>query len=857
MTYRFTPPEQKIAGDHSRLFDMISRTSNEDRDSLIRHFAHHLEYSVGKYVHNTTDTDIYLALAYTIRDYLIDRWNETQDAYRKKGSKKVYYLSMEFLIGQMLKTNLVNMNALDLARTALADFGYDLDQICAQEPDAGLGNGGLGRLAACFLDSMSSLDLPSCGCGLLYNFGIFRQRVVNGNQVEAPDNWLDITNPWIIMRSDLIYPIGFAGYVEEYTDHLGRIKKRWIPGDQVLARAHDILIPGFRTRTVNQLRLWKAEATEDFDFKYFNHGDYIRAVEDKVFSENITHVLYPNENVTQGRELRLKQEYFLVSATIRDALREFFESGPANHDELPDRLFFQLNDTHPALAIIELLRVLVDEHGLEFPRAWGLVRRCFAYTNHTIMPEALERWNVDLLASLLPRHLDLIYQVNFHFLEEMRLKGESEDVISRLSLIEEGNPQRARMANLAVLGSTRVNGVSAIHTEIIKKSIFADFHRIFPDRFLNKTNGITFRRWLLSANPELTALINDAIGLRWLVDHSRLRDLEKAADDAAFQHEFQKIRLFNKQKLVKVMHHSTGVVVDPESLFDVQIKRIHEYKRQLLNVLRIIADYQMLKDNREIEYTPRTFIFAGKAAPGYHRAKLIIKLIHSIAEKINNDRDVRDRMKVVFLPNYSVSLAERVFPASDLSEQISTAGTEASGTGNMKFMLNGSLTVGTLDGANVEMLEEAGAENFYLFGNTVEQIEAMRAKYDPVFIYEQDPEVRAVLQAIHQNYFNPLSPGLFQEIFHALTYGGDYYFHLADFHDYRRVQKAVGMDYRDRPQWTRKAILNIARCGKFSSDRTINEYAREIWGVQPSRLPPILPDASFAAGSPGGGIGSA
>lgn len=843
MTYQFSPSEIKIQPDHSKLHSLISRQSNEDLDSLIRHFAHHLEYSVGKYVHNTTLTDVYLALAYTVRDYLIDRWNETQAQYREKKAKKIYYLSMEFLIGQMLKSNLVNLNAVELARQCLAEFGYELDEVCSQEPDAGLGNGGLGRLAACFLDSMSNLDLPSNGCGLLYNFGIFKQRIMNGNQVEAPDNWLDITNPWIIMRSDLIYPVGFGGTVEEYTDHKGTIRKRWQPGDQVIARAHDILIPGFRTRTVNSLRLWKAEATEDFDFKYFNHGDYIRAVEDKVFSENITHVLYPNENNTQGRELRLKQEYFLVSATIRDALREFFEQSPKSHDEMPERIFFQLNDTHPALAIAELMRILVDEHNLEFKKAWNVVRQCFAYTNHTIMPEALERWPVDLLGSLLPRHLELIYEINYYFIEELRSLGESEDVISRMSLIEEGGVKKARMANLAIVGSTKVNGVSAIHTDIIRETIFADFERLYPGKIINKTNGITFRRWLISANPELTTLINEAIGVRWLVDHGRLSELAKVAEDSSFQQEFEKMRQYNKSKLIKIIHHTTGVVVDPESIFDVQIKRIHEYKRQLLNVLRIIADYQFLKDNRDAEYTPRTFMFAGKAAPGYHRAKLIIKLIHSIGERINNDRDVRDRMRVVFLPNYSVSLAERVFPASDLSEQISTAGTEASGTGNMKFMLNGSLTIGTLDGANVEMREEVGSENFYLFGNTVEQLAEIRNSYSPVSIYENDPIIHSVLESIHQSYFNPRSPGLFQELFHVLTYGGDQYFHLADFSDYRKVQSTVSSEFKNRKLWLKKAILNVARVGKFSSDRTIAEYADEIWGVKP-----VKPKASAAQG---------
>ncbi len=821
----------------TKLEELLKLTTKEDKDSLTRHFVHHLEYSVGKYINNIYPKDLYLALAYTIRDYLIDRWNEVQDIYRKQKSKKVYYLSMEFLMGRMLKSNLINMEAIDLAREVAKELGFELDEIFEEEPDAGLGNGGLGRLAACFLDSLSSLDYPAIGCGLLYEYGIFHQKISQGNQIEYPDHWLDMPNPWLVMRSDDIYPISFYGRVEEYVDHHGIKRKRWISDYKVIAVGYDFLVPGFKTRTVTNLRLWKAESSKEFDFRYFSYGDYVKAVQDKIFSENITQVLYPNDNNLQGKELRLKQEYFLVSATIRFALNEIFQTEEKfSHDIIPDRIFFQLNDTHPALAIVEFIRILVDEHKVDFFKAWNLAKECFGYTNHTIMPEALEKWGVDLVGNLLPRHLEIIYELNHYFLHDLRKKGVSEEKIRNLSLIEESNPKKIRMANLAILGSKVINGVSEIHTQIIKDKVFKEFYELFPEKFQNKTNGITFRRWLYSSNEELTKLIIDTIGIRWLADSHYLRKLEKFAEDSSFMEKFYQIKLHKKQQLAKLIHSELGIKVDPHSIFDIQIKRIHEYKRQHLNILKIIADYQYLKDKKDTNYYPKVFIFGGKAAPGYYLAKSIIKLIHTVADKINHDRDVNDLIKVVFIPNYNVSLAEKIIPAADISEQISTAGTEASGTGNMKFMLNGAITLGTLDGANIEILEEVGKENIYIFGNTVEQLQELRNHYNPVHIYESDPLIKSILNTILYNYFNPFHQGDFQEIFHSLVYAGDPYFVLADFHDYREKHIQINNDYKNQKEWIKKSILNTARSGKFSSDRTIEQYANEIWNLKKIRI---------------------
>ena len=815
------------------LWDLLDAIRIRDQQSIEKNFVHHLEYTVGKYKHDLTGADAYQAIAYTVRDALIDMYNETQETYRDQKAKRVYYLSMEFLLGRLLKNNLMNIQNWDMASSAMQHLGFDLSELVEYEPDAGLGNGGLGRLAACFLDSMATLELPAMGAGLRYEFGIFHQHIVDGYQREAPDSWLTRGNPWELPRPDLVYPIHFYGYTEDYITATGAVATMWIPGDTIMAMAYDIMVPGFKTRNVNNLRLWASRASSEFNFEYFNHGDYIAAVEDKVVSESISKVLYPNENVLQGKELRLKQEFMLVSATLQDALKTFRQE-ESDWNRLPDRAFFQLNDTHPALAVPELMRLLVDVNGLDWDHAWEITRKCLGYTNHTVMPEALEKWDVEMFGRLLPRHLDIVYKINFRFLEDLRARKIPEDTIARLSLIDETGRKSVRMANLAITGSSTVNGVAALHTELIKRNIFKDFYRLWPDRFQNKTNGITHRRWIVASNQALRDLITEKISDDWILDLSRIRDLEKFAEDSEFQHRWMDVKRQSKEALARVIQFECGINVDPGSIFDVQVKRIHEYKRQLLNVLRIIGDYQKLKANPAMDYTPRTFIFSGKAAPGYHMAKLIIKLIHSVAERVNGDPDIGHRMKVAFLPNYSVSLGEKIFPASDLSEQISTAGTEASGTGNMKFMLNGALTVGTLDGANIEIMEEVGRENIYIFGNTVEEIHTLAEKgYNPKELYDSSDEIRRILDAIRGNYFSPYHPGLFQDIFDTLIEKGDFYYHLADYDSFVRIQSQISNEYRDTGLWAKKSILNTARSGKFSTDRTIHQYATEIWNLKP------------------------
>lgn len=833
--------ENERLAKREKLWELLDREPNIDLASLTKAFAHHLEYTVCKYRDSVHGSDIYRALAYTVRDFLIDRWNQSQEEIRKTKTKRLYYMSMEFLMGRLLNVNLVNTGMREQAAKALEEFGFDLEEISAYEPDAGLGNGGLGRLAACFLESIATLNLPGSGSSIRYEFGIFHQQIVDGYQKEAPDAWLARGNPWEIQRHDIQFAVNFYGYTERYVDDASLVRSRWVPGESVVAQAYDILQPGFDTRMVNHLRLWAAQPGSDFNFDYFNHGDYIRAVEDKLHSETISKVLYPNENIQQGKELRLKQEYLLVSATLQDALAVFRTEEQENWDRLPDRVFFQMNDTHPALAVPELMRILVDEHLVEWGRAFDLTVRCLGYTNHTVLPEALEKWDVELFASLLPRHLEIIYEINEIFLGELRSGGVSEDVIRNVSIVEEGPVKRVRMASLAFMGSAAVNGVAALHTEIIKERIFKDFHELWPTKIRNKTNGITHRRWMTAANQDLSKLIQARIGGDWQKNLEHIRAIEEFADDAEFQADWRQVKLRNKERLAKIIHFACGVSVDPHSLFDVQIKRIHEYKRQHLNILRVIHEYQRMKTDPayRAQYTPRTVIFGGKAAPGYHRARMIIKLICSVGDIINNDPDVNDVLKVVFLPNYSVSLAERMFPAADLSEQISTAGMEASGTGNMKFMLNGALTVGTLDGANVEILEEAGPENVYIFGMTSQEVAATQKNgYNPVRIYEENENIRHVLDAIRGNYFNRKEPGIFQEIFHALVYGGDDYLLLADFDAYRDIQERIARDFRDENTWTRKSIINTARSGKFSSDRTIREYAEDIWKIEPVVLRP-------------------
>ncbi|MCB1174705.1 MAG: glycogen/starch/alpha-glucan phosphorylase [Leptospiraceae bacterium] len=828
---------EKLA-KQQKLWNLMDQDMRIDLDSLTRAFAHHLEYNVCKYRESIKGGDIYQALAFTVRDFLIDRFNETQREIREQKARRVYYLSMEFLMGKLLETNLVNLGVKAIVEQSLAQIGYDLQEIVKYEPDAGLGNGGLGRLAACFLDSVSAMNLPVSGASIRYEFGIFNQNIINGHQKESPDNWLTHGNPWEIRRDDIMYPVHFYGQAEQFVDARGHVRHRWIPGETIMAQAYDLLVPGYDTRMVNNLRLWASRASDEFNFEYFNHGDYIRAVEDKQRSESISKVLYPNENIQQGKELRLKQEYLLVSATVQDALATFIAEEGENFDRLSERVFMQLNDTHPALAVSELMRLLVDRYSINWEAAWELTTRVFAYTNHTVLPEALEKWDLGMFENLLPRHIQIIYEINSRFLNEMRERGANPDELQRLSIIEEGAPRRVRMANLAFVGSSAVNGVAALHTEIIKNNTFAHFHKFFPERIQNKTNGITHRRWIVSSNPELSALISEAIGIEWIKDLAKLRDLDALAHDSAFQEKWRQIKRLNKEKLGHILQFECGINPDPDSLFDIQVKRIHEYKRQHLNILRVIADYQAMKANPDREYTPRTVIFAGKAAPGYLRAKNIIKLIHSVADIINHDPEVSDRLKVAFLPNYRVSLAERIFPAAELSEQISTAGMEASGTGNMKFMLNGALTVGTLDGANIEIKEEVGDENIYIFGKTVEELDLIRAGYDPLRICNQTPPIKQVMDALYGNYFNLNEPGLFHELHQTLLFGGDYYFLMADFMDYVAIQEQIGTDYRNKADWTAKSIYNTARSGKFSSDRTIGQYAAEIWHTRPIHLSP-------------------
>ncbi len=821
-----------------RLLELLDHKGIHVSPDTFQHtVVRHLEYTVGKFKHNITGADIYQALAYTVRDVLLDRYNETQERYKKEKVKRVYYLSMEFLLGRLLKNNLVNLGSWNLAKDALDGIGYQINDIEEYEPDAGLGNGGLGRLAACFLDSLATLNLPATGCGLRYEFGIFHQHLVDGYQKEAPDSWLGRGNPWEMARPDISYPVHFYGTLEQYVTGTGDMATQWIPGETIMAMAYDIMVPGYGTETVNCLRLWASRASSEFNFEYFSHGDYVAAVHDKVLSESISKVLYPNENIVQGKELRLKQEYMLVSTTLQDAIKSF-KSEESDIHRLPERAFFQLNDTHPALAVAELMRLLMDQEGLTWEEAWEITRKCLGYTNHTVMPEALERWEIGMFGHLLPRHLDIIYLINFKFLETLRSSGVPEEEIEKLSIVQEKPVRSVRMANLAIVGSSAINGVAALHTELLKTRIFKEFYKYWPERFQNKTNGITHRRWILNSNPRLSDLITSKIGKDWIYDIYRLRELEQFAGDPEFQEQWWQVKRQNKEELARQIQFDCGINVNPDSIFDIQVKRIHEYKRQLLNALRLVGDYQKLKMNPGMDYTPRTVIFAGKAAPGYYMAKLIIKFIHSIGEKVNNDSDVAGRLKVVFLPNYSVSVGEHIFPASDLSEQISTAGTEASGTGNMKFMLNGALTVGTLDGANIEMMEEVGQENIYIFGKTVEEIAQIAAnEYDPISIYKNNQDIRRILDAIKGNFFSTGHPGLFQDIYETLTNRGDYYYHLVDYPLYIEAQQQIAREYQDRALWTKKSILNTARSGKFSTDRTIHEYANDIWHISPA--PPV------------------
>ncbi|GAB1482491.1 glycogen/starch/alpha-glucan phosphorylase [Treponema sp.] len=805
-----------------------------DAESIEKSFMHHMAYSLGKDKYSATQQDSYTSIAMTTRDRLIERWINTQQTYHNEHAKRVYYLSLEFLIGRTLGNSLINLDLYEEAAKAMKELGYTLEELREKEWDAGLGNGGLGRLAACFMDSLATLELPAMGYGIRYDYGIFFQSIRNGYQIETPDNWLRLGNVWEFPRPEFSYLINFFGRVEPYKDEDGTDRRRWISTQDIIAMAYDTPVPGYDNNTVNNLRLWSAKSTREFDLNYFNDGDYIGAVSAKSVSENITKVLYPNDNSFEGKELRLKQEYFFVSATIQDIIRRFKKSH-ADFKEFPDFVAIQLNDTHPAISIAELMRTLVDVEKLEWDDAWDITIKTFGYTNHTVLPEALERWNVDLLEQVLPRHMEIIFEINRRFLMHLAQLHPGDDGLAReLSIIEEGSVKKVRMANLAIVGSHSINGVAALHTEILKATVFNNFYRLWPEKFNNKTNGITQRRWLKLCNPDLSKLIDENIGKKWTTDLFELKKLEPLVEDAAFRKKWTEVKKANKVFLAEYILSHNDIKVNIDSIFDIQVKRIHEYKRQLLNVLHVITMYNRIKDNPKADFVPRTVIFAGKAAPGYYMAKLIIKLINSIADIINNDKDVGDKLKVLFLRNYAVSNAEKIIPAADLSEQISTAGTEASGTGNMKFALNGSLTIGTLDGANVEIKEEVGKDNIFIFGLNADEVTQLKNKgYDPMQYYNVNPELKRVLDQIRDGFFSPSYPDLFKPIIDSLLHHGDNYLLLADYASYVACQEQVSKAYKDKEQWIKISILNTARMGKFSTDRTISEYAKDIWGVKP------------------------
>jgi starch phosphorylase len=802
------------------------------KDSVKQAFIRHMQSTLGKDEFSSTDLDRFMALSLTVRDSLMERWVNTQQTYYQNDAKRVYYLSLEFLMGRALRNAMVNSGYHKVYREAMQELGYDLAQIEEMGVDAGLGNGGLGRLAACFLDSMATLELPGYGYGLRYDFGIFRQQIRDGRQVEEPDEWLRLPYPWEFPRDEYLVRVQFGGWVDQYVDERGKLRHRWRDTQDLLAMPYDTPVPGYGCNTVNTLRLWRARATEDFDLTDFNVGDYQGALEHRVLSENITRVLYPVDSHQKGRELRLKQEYLLSSATLQDALRRHLVNHPSL-DDLPDRAVFQLNDTHPALAVSELMRLLVDVHDYEWEKAWSITTRCMAYTNHTLLPEALEKWPAELLGRLLPRHLQIINEINRRFLEEIRARFPDEpELVKRVSIYEEGDTKRVRMAFLAMVGSFSVNGVAALHTELLKTRTVADFYKLWPEKFNNKTNGITPRRWLLDSNPGLATLVSSQIGDSWPRDLDRIRELNPLAEDDGFLEEFARVKAENKVRLANHLRRRFGFDIDPRFVFDIHIKRIHEYKRQLLDVMHVIHLYCQLKRDPQLLRAPRLFLIGGKAAPGYERAKLYIKLINDVGARINADPDVNGRLRLYFVPDYNVSQAELLIPACDVSEQISTAGYEASGTGNMKFALNGALTIGTLDGANVEIAERVGNENIFIFGLTVEQVEELRREgYSPRKYYESDPRIREVVDLLASSYFNPDEPGIYQPIVDDLL-ARDYYLHFADFDSYRRAHQRIDDAYVDPRRWLRMAVRNTANVAFFSSDRTIREYAEQIWKVE-------------------------
>ena len=802
---------------------------SRDLAALKRAIANKLLFTVGKDPEAAQPIDWLHAAAYAVRDQLVERWMRTTRAKKGQDVKRVYYLSMEFLMGRTFSNALIALDLHATVHKALAELGVDMDAVVELEPDAALGNGGLGRLAACFLDSMATLGIPGYGYGIRYDYGMFRQTIVDGRQVEAPDYWLNTTNPWEFPRPEVTYRIQFGGHVVRNGD-----RHEWVDSNDVRAMAYDTIIPGYGTQATNTLRLWSAKATEEIDLNAFNRGNYLAAVERKNQSENVSRVLYPDDSTPSGRELRLHQEYFFVSASVQDLLRRYLRQH-STFDQLSAKVSIHLNDTHPVLAIPELMRLLLDEHHLPWADAWTLCQGVFSYTNHTLMHEALETWPVEVLGRVLPRHLQIIFDINAHFLTQLTQQhGPDIDLMRRVSLIDETGERRVRMAYLAVLASHSVNGVSALHSELMQQSIFADFASLWPRRFNNKTNGITPRRWLAMANPALSSVLDARIGRDWRRDLSGLSALQPHLDDPALIAAISQAKKVNKQRLAAWLQQNMAISVSTDALFDVQVKRIHEYKRQLLNVLHVVTRYLRILEQPGAVTVPRVVIFSGKAASAYHMAKLIIQLINDVAKTVNADTRVADLLKVVFVPNYSVSLAELIIPAADLSEQISTAGTEASGTGNMKFALNGALTIGTLDGANVELQANVGAENIFIFGNTTAEVAAIRAAgYQPRAILSRKTELQRVLEAIRDGRFSPEEPSRYKAIYDVLVNWGDQYLLLADYSSYIAAQERVDALYRTPDAWTRKALRNVAGMGPFSSDRTIAEYARDIWHVQP------------------------
>jgi len=818
------------------------------KEALKHTFLDNLFYVQGKFPALATPNDYYMALAYTVRDRIMQRWISTAAAYTRGGSRTVCYLSAEFLMGPHLAMNLINLGVYDTVRDAVAELGLDLKELLSQEAEPGLGNGGLGRLAACFLESMATLEIPSLGYGIRYEFGIFEQAIIDGWQIERTDKWLSSGNPWELPRYEWAVEVKLGGHTEKFQDARGEPRVRWVPNRLVKGVPYDTPVLGYRTTTANTLRLWKAEAPEAFDFEVFNRGDYYGAVNQKIVSENITKVLYPNDDQIRGKELRLEQQFFFVSCSLQDMLR-ILRVQKIPLERLHEKFAVQLNDTHPSIAVAELIRLLVDEQDLRWDAAWEITRRTFSYTNHTLLPEALERWPLAVFGSILPRHLEIVYEINARFLDEVRVKFDHDLArLSRLSLIDEHGDRHVRMAHLAIVGSAAVNGVAALHTELLRTTVLRDFNDLWPDKFFNRTNGVTPRRWLALANPRLARLLDATLGGDgWLRDLGELTRLAPLAEDAGFREEWRRIRAANKVDFGTWSLKALGVALDSKSMHDVQVKRIHEYKRQHLGILHVIAAYQRLRSNPPANPVPRTFVFGGKAAPGYRAAKLIIKLINSVAEVVNADPAVRGLLKVLFIPNFNVTTGQRVYPATDLSEQISTAGKEASGTGNMKFMMNGALTIGTLDGANIEIREEVGADNFFLFGLSTAEVEAVKSRgVDPMDYVRRDPELALVLDMIGSGLFSRGDRELFQPFLEGLC-RYDPYLVLADFRSYIDCQAKVDRTWNDREAWSRMSILNTAHSGKFSSDRSIREYCSEIWHVSPVPIRLVSPEEAHAA----------